>query len=64
MDGKQKTIGRKVSLRVFRPGEKVEVERADAAYWFSLTPAERVELAWQLSEEQWALMEAAGKIRR
>ena len=39
----------------------MDIEKADEKYWASLTPAERVELAWQLSEEQWALMEAARK---
>jgi hypothetical protein len=59
-----KTTRPEITIRVFRPGEKAEAEKADAEYWSFLTPVERVELAWQLSEEQWALMEAAGKVRK
>ncbi|MFA5089194.1 MAG: hypothetical protein WC552_09215 [Candidatus Omnitrophota bacterium] len=55
--------GRDVTVRIFRPDEKTDIIKADEEYWARLTPAERVELAWQLSEEQWELMEAGKKAK-
>jgi hypothetical protein len=40
-------------VRVF--GSAAEAEAADREYWRSLTPDERIELTWQMSEELWRL---------
>jgi hypothetical protein len=40
-----------ITVRVSRtPGE---AEKADREFLEKLTPADRIELTWQLSEEQW-----------
>ncbi len=44
---------REITTRVFR--RRAEHEAADAAYWRALSPEERVNLAWRLSEELWRL---------
>jgi hypothetical protein len=42
---------RKITIR--RAASGAESERLDRQFWAALTPAERVELTWQLSEELW-----------
>ena len=39
--------------RIIRPGDHVDVEAEDAAYWLQFSPEERFLLVWQLSEELW-----------
>ena len=40
-------------VRVY--ASNAEADAADRAYWLSLTPDERIELTWQMSEELWRL---------
>jgi len=40
-----------ITVRMSRTRE--EAERADREFLKKLTPAERIELTWQLSQEQW-----------
>ncbi|MBI5525390.1 MAG: hypothetical protein HY897_03580 [Deltaproteobacteria bacterium] len=51
--GSLKTRVRRAEVRVIRPGEAVDLDREDAAYWLRMTPEERVEEAWRLSEDLW-----------
>ena len=44
---------RNITVRVCRSA--AEEEAADRQFWKSLTPAERIDLTWQLSEELWRL---------
>ena len=41
-----------IRTRVFRSFE--EEERAERAYWKSLSPAERMDMMWQLTIDAWA----------
>ncbi len=45
--------GRRISVRVF--SSLAEHEAANNEYWNALSPEERVELTWCLSEELWRL---------
>ena len=62
-DERLKMRVRRAEVRVIRPGDAVDLEREDAAFWLRMTPAERVEEAWRLSEElfEW---KAAGDVLR
>ncbi len=42
-----------ITSRLFRT--RAEHEAADAAYWQALSPEERLNLTWRLSEELWRL---------
>lgn len=46
---------RRCVLRVFRAADEAERLAEEATFYTSMTPAERVEFAWQLSLEQWML---------
>ena len=52
-DGAKADRARRIESRVIRPGDGVDLEREDAAFWLRMTPAERFEEAWRLSEELW-----------
>lgn len=54
---------RRIESRVIRPGDGLDLEREDAAFWLRMTPAERFEEAWRLSEELWE-WKIAGAARR
>ena len=45
-----------ITTRVSRTPK--EAEQADRDFLEKLTPAERIELTWQLSEEQWKAKDA------
>ena len=51
-----------ISLRVSRTRE--DAEKADRDFLSKLTPAERIELTWQLSEEQWQTKEPSSSDER
>jgi hypothetical protein len=39
--------------RTIRPGDPVDIEAEDAAYWLRFSPAERFLLTWELSQDLW-----------
>jgi hypothetical protein len=45
---------RKIEARIFRGFD--EEEQAEREYWKSLTPAERVDMMWQLAIDAWSFM--------
>ena len=49
MDGR-----RNVEARIFR--SFAEEKQAELEYWKSLTPAERVDMMWQLAIDAWSFM--------
>jgi hypothetical protein len=52
-EDRQGSHGARLTVRRF--ATNADADRHDAEYWRSLPHAERVLLAWRLSEEQWAL---------
>lgn len=56
MDEERRACRASCPTWVRRPGDPDDEDARDAAYWASLTVAERVNLVWELSQEQWSML--------